>query len=116
MRTQIEQIKAAQYAYIMPLSDTRFTIYLQFVNQGNDLLSILWPVVEVSELKPGEQKKAATLRHQVFSRRDKYPAFHFHLTGYGYSKTYELELMLKEINPEITVNKIAGWAPGSTSW
>lgn len=110
MSSQHEQIKAARHAYILPLSDTRFAIYLQ---RDGKPLEILWPH---NEVELGREKKAATLPHQTFSRIEKYPAFHFHLTGYGYSKSYELELMLKGINPEITVNKIQGWQPSSASW
>lgn len=109
-QSQQEQIQAAKFAYILPLSHTRFSIYLQEADKG---LSVLWPY-DCVEL--GKEKEAATLPHQVFTKRDKYPAFHFHLTGYGYSKSFELERMLKQINPEIIVSKIMGWAPSSAAW
>ena len=108
--TQRELIKTAKRAYIMTLAVSkgagadRFSIYVE-TNEG---LQILWP----SDSPEGKKAKDL-LPHQTFSAREKYPAFHFALSGCGYSKGDEIAEMLRQINPDMAVYSINGWAPMS---
>lgn len=106
--TQKDMIKAAKRAYILTLSQAdmtaRFAIYLDS-GQG---LEVLWPT------DSHKSKDWDLLPLQVHSRMTQYPAFHFRLNGCGYSKTYELQTMLKDINPDIDVRCINGWSPSNS--
>lgn len=106
MKTQVEQIKAAKRAYVMPINQkhTRFCIYL---DSGNGLQAI-WPEhTGIGEHEP-------LLPYQIYYRNKSgsLPAYHFHLTGYGYDRAYELVTMLRQINPAITIfDTSPGWTP-----
>lgn len=106
--TQRELIKTATRAYIMTLAVSkgagadRFSVYVE-TREG---LQILWPS-DCHELT----KAKDLLTYQTFSAREKYPAFHFALSGCGYSKKHEIGEMLRKINPDIEVYSIDGWAP-----
>lgn len=118
MKSQVEQIKAAKYAYIMPLSEPsntsgtcRFAIYLQGETGEMD---VLWPRDSDLYNEDGTvRKKRNLLHHQCYNAntQSKYPAFHFKLSGWGYSKALELKTMLRQHNSEIEVRTINGWAP-----
>lgn len=64
-----------------------------------------------------ERKNPTLLTHQCYYRSEnwKYPTFHFSLSGWGYSKTYDLKLLLKQYNPEIEVFVLRGASPASAS-
>lgn len=109
MQTQIDQIKAACRAYLVPLNTPRdamhtwrWACYLDFGTGGE--LSILWP-------HDPDDKLTQRLPHQVYSKRRQYPAFHFALAGCGYSKTYEIACTLQAINPRIDVYELGGAYP-----
>ena len=113
MKTQKEQIMEAKQAYIMQLNEprdgmsaARFAVYLARPNG----LQVLWP----SDSDKG--KKSAELLHcQCYTSRRTYPAYHFSLSGCGYSKTYEIAEVLKKINPDIEVYSIGGYQPSLIS-
>lgn len=102
MRTQEEQIKRAQRAYILQLSDTRFAVYL---DEGAGL-EVLWP----SDSDQGKKSKEL-IPGQIYSKDRRYPAFHFRLTGYGYSKTNEIGRDLQRVNPALDVYTLYGRSP-----
>ena len=112
--TQTEEIKAASRAYLMTLnnprdgmSKLRFAIYLD----GKDGLSVLWP--SDSENGKGFKDK---LPYQCWTTKRQYPAFHFALSGCGYSKTHALATeVLRKINPKIIVEEISGYSPSRVS-
>ena len=79
--TQKEQLEKATKAYIFELSSTRFSVYLLIDGE----LRVLWP----SDSHNGKKSKEL-LPGQIYSTCEKYPAFHFHLTGCGYSKEYDI--------------------------
>lgn len=96
----------AKRAYIIPLNNPRdamsthrFSVYL---DAGNGL-EVLWPVSDLD--------KENLLRHQAYSRRRTYPAYHFALSGCGYSKEYEIASDLHLINPNIDVFELNGHSP-----
>ena len=101
--TQKEQIKNAKRAYLFQLSDgnsvSRYAIYL---DDGNGL-KILWP----SDSHEGK-KSTQLLPSPVFSNSQKYPAYHFILKGYGYSKPNDIKIELRAINPAIEVFTMEG--------
>lgn len=109
MKTQKEQITESKQAYIMSLNEprdgmsaARFAVYLSRHNG----MQVLWP----SDSEKG--KKSEELLHcQCYTSRRTLPAFHFSLSGCGYSKTYEIAEALKKINPEIEVYSINGYSP-----
>lgn len=107
-KTQQEQIKAAKRAYILTLSETdstsRFTVYLD-AGKG---LEVLWPEDTEKGAKCPEM-----LCHQVYSKRRTLPAYHFSLSGYGYSKINDLARELKRINPKLDVSRINGHSPST---
>ena len=112
MKSQLEQIRNAERAYIMPLnhprdgmSTHRFQVYLM----SPDGLDVLWPHSEEN----GKREKL--LAGQVFSKRDAYPTFHFALAGCGYSKTYDIGETLRRINPKLKVEVINGWSPSNAN-
>jgi len=61
------------------------------------------------------RKSAKAWPHMVYHARpssgpDKWPAFHFALRGYGYSKTYELAQSLAEaLGWPVDLHKVTGW-------
>lgn len=66
--------------------------------------------------KPGSGRKAAKAwPHMVYQARpssgpDKYPAFHFALHGYGYSKPYELaDSLANALGWPIELYRVSGW-------
>lgn len=72
--------------------------------------------------KPGAGAKAAKAwPHMVYSRRpasgpDRYPAFHFKLQGYGYSKTYELaDSLANALGWPVELIRVTGWRSGRES-
>lgn len=100
MKTQQEQIKAAHFAYIHEIANNRFAVYLQ---EPGKPLSALWP----SNCEPKEAKKEF-IPGQVYSRRKSNPEFapyHFHLSGGGYNKEYDIAQELTRINPALEVYK-----------
>lgn len=108
MLLQKDYIKNAVRAYICPLTKKspvsglqRFCVYLD----AGEGLEILWPAGEKDPL----------LLHQVRTKRKSLPHFHFALQGGGYSKTDEIRQMLREINPDISVEVIGhGYAPSNS--
>ncbi len=109
MKTQEEQIKQAKRAYLMTLNDPRdgmsalkFSVYL---DSGNGL-DVLWP----SDSQEGKKSKQM-LSGQVYTQNRKYPAFHFSLSGCGYSKSNEISMELRRINPKIEVFVLGGAMP-----
>lgn len=111
MKTQKEQIQGAKRAYLMTLNSPRdgmgalrFAVYL---DNGRGL-SILWP----SDSQEGAKSKEL-LHCQVYSRRRGYPAFHFSLSGCGYSKSNEIAQELARINPDIDVFTLGGAMPSN---
>lgn len=114
--TQTEQIRASNRAYIIPLNEPRdgmgthrYQVYL--LRDG--ALRVLWP----SDNHEGKKSKEL-LNSQVWKSRpadgpDRYPAYHFALRGCGYSKTHEIAMELKQSNPELVVETLTGWMPGS---
>jgi len=107
-KTQIEQIKEAKRAYLTVLNNPRdgmsalrFSVHLD----SGDGLDILWP--SDSHLS----KSKELLSSQVYSKRKTYPAYHFSLSGCGYSKTYEIAIELQKINPNLDVYELTGWSP-----
>lgn len=109
--TQQEQIKAAKRAYILPLNgprESRFAIYLD----SGEGLEVLWP--SDAHLQTEGKKSQELLPGQLYWRRnDNYPAFHFHLSGYGCSYVDYLKDTLKQHSPSIEVLVIRGWSPGN---
>jgi hypothetical protein len=111
METQKEQIKKAKRAYLMTLNDPRdgmsalrFAVYLD----AGSGLDILWP----SDSHEGKKSKEL-LHRQVYTEKRKYPAFHFSLSGCGYSKSNEIRSELEKINPSIKVYTLGGSMPSN---
>ena len=102
MKTQIENIKEAKKAYILELSESRFSVYLLV----NDELIALWP----SDAHNGKKSKEL-LPYQIYSNNKNYPGFHFYITGGGFSKTHEIEIELSKINHDIEVFILRGCNP-----
>lgn len=96
--TQIEQIKNAKYGYILPLTDSRFTVYLD----GTGKLERLWP----QDSHKG--KNADLLPGQIYTKNEKYPAYHFYITGCGFSKTDEICDTLQTVNPKLEIFVLGG--------
>lgn len=111
MKTQQEQIKEANRAYLMTLNTPkdgmgalRFAVYL---DSGYGL-SVLWP----SDSQEGKKSKEL-LPSQVYTQSRNYPAFHFSLSGCGYSKSNEIEQELRKVNPSIQVYTLGGAMPSN---
>ena len=104
--TQIEQLKQAKRAYIIVLNQrrTRFAVYL---DSGKGL-EVLWP----SDCMAGSRSNEL-LSGQVHTERRDIPAYHFHLTGYGYSKVGDVREELRRHNPGLEVYTLDGWQPAS---
>jgi len=112
MKSQIEQIKSAERAYMITMNDPRdgmsalrFSVYL---DDGGGL-DVLWP--RLLEERGEKRGKKDLLPGQVYSKLRKYPAFHFSLSGCGYNKAHEIGMTLQEINPEIDVYEMNGHMP-----
>ena len=110
--TQQEQVKNAKRAYLMRLnspkdgmSALRFAVYL---DSGNGL-KCLWP----SDSHVGKKSKEL-LHNQVYTDKRNYPAFHFALSGCGYSKSDTIRQTLNAINPELKVEVISAWNPSNS--
>jgi hypothetical protein len=110
-QTQKEQLQNAKRAYIMALNDPkdamstqRFSVYL---DNGNGL-DILWP----SDSHEGKKSKEL-LGHQIYTTNRKYPAYHWALSGCGYSKTNEIKRELQTVNKALEVFTISGWIPSN---
>lgn len=97
MKTQQQQIKRAKFAYLVPLNTTwtRWAVYLD--RQGRPELYPLWP----SDCH--ERNSKELLPGQIYSKATHFPAYHFHLTGCGYSKKNEIASTLKQVNPALVV-------------
>lgn len=104
MLTQKEQLEKATKAYIFELSNTRFSVYLLIDGE----LRVLWP----SDSHNGKKSKEL-LPGQIYSVNQRYPAFHFHLTGCGYSKKQEIVDACFEINPKLRFFSLNGVSPSS---
>lgn len=117
MKTQIEQIKGARFAYIAEISRAksgmmrRYAVYLQ---PAKGELDVLWPHANGDK----DDSKRALLPGQVYAKRrepDTLPAYHFAFRGCGFSAADELRKTLLEINPKLQVRRLSvGWAPGVT--
>lgn len=110
MKTQEQQIREALRAYIIQLNDpkdgmswVRYSVYL---DSGNGL-EVLWP--GDCHLEGSGSKEL--IADQVYSNNQKYPAYHFKLGGCGYSKTHQIGLTLRAINPTIEVSTLNGTSP-----
>ena len=114
MLTQAEQLKQASKAYLVPLNDPRdasstfrYAVYL--LRDGE--LEVLWP----SDSDQGA-KSQELLGLQVYSKRQKYPAYHFAVGGYGYSKQGAIASDLRRVNPELSVYSLEwGGTPSRVS-
>jgi hypothetical protein len=100
--TQKEQIQKATHAYLLELNKLRdamntLRIEVKLIIDGE--LVRLWP----SDSHLGKKSKEL-LPDQVYSTRKQYPAFHFALSGCGYSKQNEVANTLTRINPNIKVH------------
>jgi len=79
-------------------------------------LSPLWGEIE-GDAKPADNptKAAKAWPYMVYYRRpsagpDRYPAFHFKLGGYGYSKVQELaEALAERLGDDIELFPVTGW-------
>jgi len=98
MATQQEQLKEAKRAYIVPLNAnwTRFQVYLD--NANGAALQVLWP----GDSQLGKKTKEL-IGNQLYSIRKGYPAFHWWLTGWGYSKELKVAIALCHVNPKLEV-------------
>lgn len=104
MKTQLELLKEAKKAYLIPVNDnwSRWSVYVLHEND----LKVIWPKHN------GEGKLEGLLPNQIKSTRKNYPCYHFYFNGGNYSKPYELKTILEEINPELQVERIQpGWSP-----
>jgi len=109
-KTQLEQLKEAKRAYLLPLNQPRdgmltkrFSVYLE-TKSG---LTILWP-------SDNHKKKSKELLfNQVYSKRPKYPAYHFALNGCGYYKALEIAKTLKRAcnRKDLEVYELHGGMP-----
>ena len=101
--TQKGQIKRATRAYIISLNSayTRFQVYLLIEGR----LRVLWP--------SDTETKKDLIAGQVDSYRKNLPRIHWYMDGGGYSKTGMIASRLQNINPEIIVDILGGWAPSS---
>lgn len=103
----IEQIKNASKAYITILKTQKkagyncnagyyCTIYTQ---KENGILNTVWDVYNECNLKYAE-----------ISKKEKYifPGFYFPAYYFKVKKLYDLNKMLKEINPNITIRLLVG--------
>ena len=104
MKTQSENIREAKKAYILELSESRFSVYLLI----KDELIALWP----SDSHNGKKSKEL-LAYQIYSKNRNYPAFHFYINGGGFSKTYEIKAELNKVNPCIDVFVLMGGNPAT---
>lgn len=110
MRTQKEQLTGARRAYIIELTNNpnsgvdRFAVYLEPLS--GEPLAVLWP----SDTHEGAKSKEL-LHCQVYSKQKQYPAYHFCLKGWGYSKPYDIALALQAINPALDVYRMGGHMP-----
>ena len=104
--TQQEQIRRARRAYIVTLNPaaSRFAVYLD----DGEGLDALWP--HDSHLG---NKSEELLEDQVYYKqsRGNLPAFHFHKTGYGFNKIFEVAEALRTVNPELDVMTLDGFNP-----
>ena len=98
MKTQQEQLKEAKFAYLVPLNVawTRWAVYLD--DQDGKGLRPFWP----SDSHEGKKSKEL-IPGQIYSKAEHYCAFHFHLTGCGYSKTDKITRTLHTVNPKLIV-------------
>ena len=104
MLTQKEQLEKATMAYIFELSDTRFSVYLLIDGE----LRVLWP----SDSHNGK-KSNELLPGQIYSTANKYPAFHFHMPGCGYSKKQEIVDSCFAVNPKLRFFVLHGKSPSA---
>ncbi len=105
MKSQIDLIKSASVAYLVDLnprgnSTRRYAVYLEVPKEK--ALCVLWP----EHYENGKHEKL--LPHQTFSKRTQYPAYHFRITGYGFNKDLEMQIMLRQVNPNIKVYGLFG--------
>lgn len=115
MTTQADLIKQAKHAYIISLNEPRDGMsahrYAIYVDGKDNQLSILWP----SDCNLGKGFKDK-LPYQKYTTKKMYPAFHFALSGCGYDKTHALACdSLREINPNIIVERLQGYSPSRVS-
>jgi len=104
---QLEQLKKAKFAYIMPLNkkQTRFAVYLDG-GQG-EVLDVLWP--DFLPDARGSVVHSELLPLQVFSKLKSFPAYHFLDMSCGNGM---LE-MVKEISPKTKILLITGKSPNN---
>jgi len=108
---QHEQIKAAKRAYILTLSQPKDSMstarYQVYLDDGNGL-EVLWP----SDSHLGKASKEL-FGSQVYSKRATLPAYHFALSGCGFSKVYQIKIELQQFNKDLEVLTLSGWSPGN---
>lgn len=108
---QQDLIRKAKRAYLITLNEPRdgmSALRLAVYLEAGEGLSILWPQCKYENDKP---IFSDLLPYQVHTERRNYPAFHFSLSGCGYSKSFEISSMLKRINPSIEVFTLSGFSP-----
>lgn len=104
------------YLYAMELTKpgatvSRFALYI--IKKGK--LEVVWPNPKTKEESDNQNRNL--LPSQVFypqakSGPDKFPAYHFKVGNIGYNKLAYLRDELKDsFGDEITIERIAGWAP-----
>ena len=109
--TQQEQIAQAVRAYVVPLNKTptgatRFQVYLDYGD--GEGLRLLYPSDIPQE---GRKRPKDIMGNQVQYGGEAYsfPRYHWHLTGYGYSKFGHIRSELRSHNPNLKVVELNGY-------
>lgn len=109
--TLLNQIKRANRFYAIrlnPYTNGSICRYAVYALQNNELQP-LWP----SDSHLDVSQEITSLPNFIYSKRKQYPAYHFRLSGYGFSKLNELRMILQEIrgNKETHLELLSGAIP-----
>ena len=114
-KTQEEKIKAAKNAYIQLINNPRYSDsghrYQVYLDYGKgECLDCLWPMAETAK-QHVDGSSFKLLNHQVMSKSNKWPKYHFYLSGCQYSKEGDIRYELNRINPVLNVYQLTGYYP-----
>lgn len=117
-----EIITKAKFAYIIQLSDhsptsglVRYSMYFENIDEETSprypvhpgQLIPLWP----RETDPKKNKKELDLLMLDHTTRKNWPAYHIAISGFGFSKTDEIQRHFRIFNPKLAIYKLSGYQP-----
>lgn len=110
-KTIKEQLLEAKKVYLVLLNNPKSgdsTFRYAAYTLTDSGLEVVWPS-DTHVGKCGTEYKDAGMTH---SNNKSWPAFHFAMRGYGYSKQYEVKLQLEAVaGKRLDVEVLSGWSP-----